>query len=221
MSVVLSDIRGSIKGSTFQLTGSGLVLKNISKKPNKLGSTSLVVRSIMNNTQIEWGNIGQSNRDIWTRFSNYNKTKQKNSDQYILNGQQLFIRVNTIRKLYNLALLTVPEFSKCVILPVDIVPSLSGSDLFLTANRLINSNIEFLTLKATIPVRDTINNAGSRFKEIVFNTSTGTVFNVGTEYYNTTGAILQAGDTIFIRYTINSKLSGQHMPHQTKKVLLT
>ncbi len=221
LGVLVSDIRGSIKGSTFQRTNSGLVLKSISKKPNKLSSSSLVVRSIMNNSQIEWAKLTVSQRDIWASFSNYNKIKQKNSSEYILNGQQLFIKINAIRKLYNLSVLQVPEFSKCTILPVDIVATLVAGDLTLTTNRLINSNIEFLTIKATIPVRKTINNAGSRYREIIFNTVTGTVFNIGAEYLATTGAVLNIGDTIFIKYTNIDKLSGIGMPVSTIKVTLT
>lgn len=221
LGVLVSDIRGSIQGSTFQRTNSGLVLKSIGKKVNRLTDSSLVVRSIMNNAQIEWLNIGNDNRDIWKSFANYSKVKQKNSSEFILNGQQLFIKINTLRKLYNLSVLVVPEFSKCIILPITITASLNVSDLVLETNRLIDSNVEFLSISATIPVSITINNAGSRFKAILFTTLTGTTHNIGSEYLATLSASLNIGDTIFIKYTTVNKLTGISMPLQTLKVTLT
>ncbi len=219
-SSLVTDIRGSIGGSVFQMTNAGLVVKNISKKVNKLSDSSLVVRNILNNNQIAWRGLSNSQRDIWRSYSNYTKTKQKNNNDYTINAQQLFLKVNNLRRLYKLPVLLVPEFSKCIILPVDIVATLVAGDLTLTTNRLIDSGLEFLTLFATIPVTSTLNNAGSRFKSIIFSTVTGSVFNVGSEYLNTLGAVLQAGDKIFIKYTTIDKLTGLPMPMTTKKVTL-
>ncbi len=219
-SALITDIRGSIGGSTFQRTNAGLVLKNISKKVDKLSDSSLVVRNILNNNQIEWRKLSGAQRDIWKSYANYTKTKQKNSNEFFINAQQLFLKVNNLRVLYSLPVLLVPEFSKCVILPVDIVASLNAGNLTLTTNRLINSGIEFLTLFATIPVTSTLNNAGSRFKSILFNTTTGSVFNIGSEYLNTIGAVLQNGDQIFIKYTVIDKLTGLPMPMTTKKITI-
>lgn len=219
-SVIISDIRGSISGSTFQKTNAGLVLKNISKKVNKLSDSSLVVRNIMANNQIHWRSLTESQREIWISYANYTKTKQKNNKDFSINAQQLFLKINNLRRLYGLSLMVVPEFSKCVLTPVDIVGTLSGSDLIITSNRFVNADLEFLVVYATIPVTTTLNNPGSRFKAIIFNTTSGLTWNIGNEYLNTLFAVLKPNDQIFLRYTVVDKLTGISMPLSTVKVTL-
>ncbi len=202
------------------MTRSGLVAKSNSKKVNKNTLTQTLVRSLTAVVQTQWRQIGDADRLIWKSFATYANIQQKNNSQYFLNAQQAFLKVNIIRLHYGFAILNPPEFSKCVTLSVSFSIALNGGLLELTSSRLIDSDVEFVVVYATIPVSESINNAGSRFKLLVFTTTTDTVFDLTAAYTSLFGRAPVATETIFVRAFVANKLTGLFTVAETIKQTL-
>lgn len=220
-SVIISDIRGKVGGSTFQKSQGGLVVKSNSKKVNKNSIPQNHVRNLTAVMQSKWLAIGQTNRDIWKRFASFANVQQKGNVQAFLNAQQLFIKTNVIRSLYGYSILNPPQFSKCITLSVSFSVDIVTGSLILTASRLIDADVEFVVCFASVPVRQTVNNPGSRLKALIFTTTTGTEFDITTAYTNKIGRAPVSGETIFVRAFVANKETGLFTPANIIKQTLS
>lgn len=207
-SALIADIRGKIQGTIFQGSRAGLVIKSNTKKVNKNSESQSLVRSITAAMQTQWQALSDAERDVWRSFASFANIQHRNNALYTINAQQAFIKANVIRILYGLIVLNPPEFSKCVTLSVDFSIALNGLDLELTSSRLIDSLVEFVVCFATVPVRSSVNNAGSRFKLLVFNSPTGTNFDLTAAYTAVFGRSPVSTETIFVRAFVANKLTG-------------
>jgi len=207
-SVVVADIRGKIQGSIFQASNAGLVLKSNRKRVNKNSLSQSLVKSITAALQSQWQQLSTANRDTWNAFATFAKIQHRNNAAFFINAQQAFIKINAIRIRYGLAILNPPDFSKCVTLSVSFTVALNGAALELTASRLIDSSVEFVVCFITVPVSAAINNPGSRFKILVFTTTTDTTFDITASYIAVFGRAPVPGETIFTRAYVANKLTG-------------
>lgn len=205
LSALASDIQGKIGGSVFQKTTAGLIVKNIAYPVNKRSPGQLKVRNNVNILQQKWICFSQSQRNVWNVFSKYQKVKQKNISGLNINGQQMFLKYNQLLLLYNLPIIVHPEYIKCSFLPVNITISFSDPDLIINSDRYIDSDHQFIVLYATLPLRESINNPGSRYRLIIFETNSGTSWNITNEYYSTFNTNLHPGDFIFYKTKVLTK----------------
>lgn len=219
-SVIVASIEGKIGGSVFQRTRSGLVLKANNKKVNKNTVAQSLLKSVTASMQSQWFQLSDQDRQLWLTFAKFARVQHRNSTQFILNGQQLFLKANIVRTLYSQSLLNPPEFSKCIALPVTFSPSLSGGDLLLNASRLVDSTVEFVVCYATVPVSPTVNNPGSRYRLMVFSTTTDTVFDISAAYISVFGRKPVSGETIFTKAFVANKLTGLFTVASVAKKLL-
>lgn len=219
-SVIVSDIRGKVQGSIFQSSNAGLVLKSNIKKVNKNSIAQSLVKSITSSIQSRWQILSDQDRQTWLAFATFAKVQHQNNSQFILNGQQVFLKANIIRTHYGIALLNLPEFSKCVTLSVSFSVALNGAVLELTSSRLIDALVEFVVCYATVPVSASINNPGSRFKLLIFTTTTDTVFDLTPGYTSVFGRAPVATETIFVKAFVANKLTGLFTAAETIKQTL-
>lgn len=207
-SALISDIRGSVQGSTFQQSQGGLVLKSKSIKVGRDTIAQSRVKSIQAYVRTQWEQFSDSERDVWRSFANFSRVLQKNSSELTVNAQSLFSKVNVIRLLYGYSLLTTPAFSFCVSLAVSFSIDLSGGNLILTTSRLVNSAVEFVVCFATNRRTAATNNPGSAFRLLVFASSTSTTFDITAAYAGVFGAAPESNDLIFVRCYVANLESG-------------
>ena len=98
--------------------------------------------------------------------------------------------------------------------------SRTGANLRVKSNRALVASDEFIILFITVRMSPAINNPGNRYKLIKFVTTNGVNFTITPEYEDVYGAIPLIGDTVFMKYTNASKLSGLLFPFKSIKVLL-
>lgn len=217
-SAIISNISGKIAGSTFQSSQGGLIVKAKNKlaRPNSPSQTR--VNSITAVVQMEWESLTTDERATWQAYAVYAKQKQKNSNEFIVNGQQLFIKRNVIRLLYGKTLLSEPIFSPITIAPVSFTVQFVTSNLALGADRTITSTAEFIVMFATIPVRKSINNPGSRYRLLDFNTTTNTQWIINNEYNSVFGFVPSASSTLFFKVYSVDLVTGASVPASIIKV---
>lgn len=207
-SAIVSDIKGKISGSVFQNSLGGLVMKSGTGRTNRNSINQSLLKSITANVQNGWFALSDAQRSTWSSFAKFVNVQQiKNTGLYV-NGQQLFIKSNVIRAFYGLSSLSDPQFSRCITLSVSFTVALSGADLILTSSRLVDSDVEFIVCYATFPVRPTINNPGSRYRLLVFSTTTDTTFDISSAYTAVFGRKPIAGETIFVKAFVANLFTG-------------
>lgn len=220
LSSIISDIRGKIKGSIFQRTSGGLIIRSQTTPVNKNSIRQNKTRNFTFILQQEWRLLSTAERQTWLQFTNFNPIQQMNNSKLFINAQQAFIKLNSYRLEYGFNIITSPEFSKCEITPVDVDISLAGVNLFINVNRVMQSQFEFLIIFLTVNLPPTINNPGSTLKLIKFTTTDSDTFNIKNEYIDIFGALPQSGTKVFFKFTNADKFSGLLFPFKTKSVIL-
>lgn len=219
-SAIVSDVRGKIGGAVFQRFKSGLVVRSKCSPVNKNSALQIVSRNIASLTANAWLQLSPANRDQWDSFTAYNPIAQRNNREVFVSGQQAFLKLNNYRLQYSLQLLSVPEFNKCDLTPIELTLSRTGANLRVTSSRAMVASDEFIILFLTVRMSPAINNPGNKYKLIKFVTTNGVNFFVTSEYEAIFGAIPEIGNTVFMKYTNASKLSGLLFPFKSVKVLL-
>jgi len=123
LSGLLTDIRGSVGGSTFQNSQAGLILRN---KPHQLARNTLKQNSravILDRVQQAWNTIGFQNRNAWQVFAKSIRQRQVKNAGKFQSGQSLFMRCNYFRLIYGDSIQDSPSFNTCFfefVSPLDI-----------------------------------------------------------------------------------------------------
>jgi hypothetical protein len=103
---LVSDISGSIGGSTLQRSQFGPVIRN---KPRPLRNTSqsqLETRALMSQVQYAWRNLSAANRFLWNNFNSFSLQAIRRSQSVAISGYALFIKYNFLRLLNGGSILT-------------------------------------------------------------------------------------------------------------------
>ncbi len=216
----ISSISGKVAGSVFQKSNAGIILRNNTTPVNRNTNRQNKTRSKTFKILQEWVKLTDIQRSTWLSYTQYNPVLQKRSKDLFITGQQAFIKFNSYRLEYDLSILPTPIFNKCALDPITLILTTTGAILTITANRALIPADEFIILSLTIIFRSSVNNPGSKYKIINFITIATDTFDITTEYTAIFGTVPQPGDTIFIKYTNASKLSGFPFPFKFKKVLL-
>lgn len=220
ISGLVSSIQGKVAGSIFQRSRSGIILRNkvtpVNRNTNRQNKTKSFTFQILQ----EWIRLTDTQRALWSNYLNYNPIAQNRTGDLFVTNQQVFVKFNSYRLEYDLAILPVPGFNKCDITPIVLTLSTTGAVLTVTADRAPIPAEEFIILFLTITRRPTINNPGSTYKIIKFTTTASLSYDITTAYTDIFGTVPQVGTTIFMKYTNASKESGLPFPFKSEKVLL-
>ena len=217
---LISSIRGKVAGAVFQLSRSGNILKSLTIPVNRRTQTQIKTRNNTFNILQTWTSLTATQRTIWDAYVQYNPILQKNGLKLHITGQQAFIKFNSYRLEYDLPLLIAPIFNKCDLTPITLTLTPTIPGISITADRPLISAEEFIVLFLTVRFPNSVNNPGSRFKIIKFTTTDTDTFDITAAYVAIFGRIPLPGDTIFMKFTNVSKLSGLPFPFKTEKVLL-
>lgn len=220
VNTIVSDIVGSIGGTTFSNTRAGLVMKNKINRRSVNSTSQQLCNNVMFTCQQAWLGLTTAQRSQWDYFANFYKVSQKGDKSRILNGHELFLKINFYRVTYGHSIFTDSQFIKYDSEPIICGLSLSGSDLHLVSSRTMVSSSEFIFCQVTPRMKISVFNPSNRYRTIVFSTTNSDTFDISTPYYNIFGYNPQAGDTLFLRYTVISLYNAMLNPIKTAKCLL-
>ena len=212
VSALISDIRGKIAGSVFQLSNSGLTLRSNPGQINPQSPSQNSARAITGSVLREWIQLTAAQRARWELFRQYNPILQRNISGLHISAQAMFTKINVIRLHYNLTILTAPSFNKCDLTPIDATLQFSGGAIEIVTDRVMNSSIEFVILSTSPILAASINNPGKSMRLISFTTTSTDTFDITSQYLDIFGQVPQPGDNVFIRFTVANKQSGLFLP---------
>jgi hypothetical protein len=167
---LISDIKGSINGSTFQRSAAGLTMRS---KPTSVGRGSnaqLNVRNLNGQLNFAWSNLTDSQRTQWSSFANFTngigKTNQRNNSANT--GKTQFFAVNFWLLQYGKPILSVPTF---------VVPEASFTPcppLFTESETLqdyvgsLDTTQQILVTRVSLPQSLSTNTANTGFRTLVY-----------------------------------------------------
>jgi hypothetical protein len=218
MGALITDIRGKIQGTVFQNSQGGLIMRNNPTPVNKGSIAQNATRVIIGNLQNQWKGLGDTTRAQWSAFATFTGIKQVNDSNRILNGQQLFFKINAIRQLYSKSNISNPLFSRFSLNPVVVTVRNSFSILTIDTTRALVPANEFLELKISGPVGGTVNNPSGRLKQLIFTTTASAANVVTQDYIDIFGKIPNSGDEVFIEWTLRQLDNGLYSAIQSTKV---
>ncbi len=219
-SSLITSIRGKVAGSVFQKSNAGTILRGNSTPVNRNTNLQNKTRHKTFFVLQEWIKLTDAQRLTWLNYTQYNPVVQKRTKGLFITGQQAFVKFNSYRLEYDLPILSTPIFNKCALDPIELTLSTTGAVLSIVADRALVSANEFIILFLTIVFRSSVNNPGSKYKIINFVTTSTDTFDITSEYVSLFGTVPQNSDTIFMKYTNASKLSGLPFPFKSEKVSL-
>jgi len=220
LSGLLSDIAGKVGGSIFQKGQSGHIIRNLTC-PCKIRTPAQEnIRGISVRLHKAWIDLPSTFRKYWTKYAWYRKVLQKGSLYKILNGHQLFLRLNHYRLLYGYSILKKPTWYGQLDPLFELEIFLEGSQLMILSNIYFKSSYFFYIIFLTYPKKNSINNPGSTYRIMIGDFNKPYKNDITDAYYNVYNYNLQPGDTIFFKYTVAHKLTGMFRTFTVKKVTL-
>jgi len=165
-SSLISNIAGSMSGTTFQQSNAGLVMR---KKPLSINPNSLPQNFQKTNLikiQQQWIAFSNSERQAWQSFASFAKVTQKNNVNRFISGQQLFIQINSYRLMKGISMLQYPVFSPYSLDPIIMKWSVSPTHAYFIADRTIDEAAEFLLLYMSTPLSKGIMHTKTSYKNI-------------------------------------------------------
>jgi hypothetical protein len=148
---IISSINGSISGTTFQNSVSGLIAR---RKPNPYNKNSVIQsekKNIMFYLQNSWIGLPLVQKEKWKMFAKFVNIAQKNNPNKILNGHQLFIQCNINLYSGNKSFVFTPPQKDYNLENIDFTPLPIGGDICIVADRTINEAKEFILFMASFP----------------------------------------------------------------------
>jgi hypothetical protein len=207
---LISHIKGSMAGSTFQRSASGLTMR---KKPLPVGrgtNSQLNQRNIVAQLNVAWNLLTDAQRLLWASFSNYTNGQGKTNKQNTSanTGKTQFVAVNSWLLLYGKALLQVPTL---------VPPEAAISPLYNAAyesNNLgqtvgsLDTTSQILVVQVSLPqsVGTVTNNTG--FRTLVYYMVDGNIQDWSAEYQATYGVPLTVGSKYWVQTFVVNFITG-------------
>lgn len=115
---LVSEISGSVGGSTFQKSLYGNTLRNKPIPINKRTPGQINIRAFLQQLHSAWRTLSDDQRTQWNRFINFSGQTIRRDRGVLLSGHDLFIKYNLAKLIIGDAILSVPTYSPMPIVPV-------------------------------------------------------------------------------------------------------
>lgn len=195
---LISNISGSIGGTTFQRNGHGLCVKNKTSPVNFNSSSQVARRNLIATLQHSWQALSVNQRSAWQHWATFQGLKSGKYSKVSMYGQEAFIQANFYAQLVGLAILSDPVFSAysldCTLSAINI---LTGQlYLSFTGTSTYDEYMPVCSLSA--PQKASRNTPASQLKFCTPTHFSGNIWRVTTDYITTFGAVPTAGDIVFV-----------------------
>lgn len=220
---LISHIKGSVSGSTFQRSASGLTMR---KKPLPVGkgtNSQLGQRNIIAQLNYQWNQLTDAQRLQWASFSNYTngigKTNKQNNSANT--GKMQFVAVNSWLLIYGKPFLVTPTLVPPELQIVPYYTSASESDNLGKTVGALDTTQQILVVQVSLAqsVGTVTNNTG--FRTIVYTMVDGTTQDWASEYQNTFGVPLTVGKKYWVQLLVVNFVTGAISAKARQLILLT
>lgn len=197
---IITSIRGSVGGATFQQSRYGNILRAKPMPLRKYTAAHQLVKSNMLTVQQAWRSLSVETKLQWSRYVQYSKPAIARDKSVLLAGHDLYVKYQMFRLTTKMSLLSSLNYVPFTSVPVMTKIYISGSDLTIQFSPDIYTPKFWFLLKMSQVVQDS-----SRFKstglKYIYTLLTGaTDYNIGSEYEKLFGSQPVTGD--YVNYSL-------------------
>jgi hypothetical protein len=119
---IVSEISGSVGGSTFQKSLYGNTLRNKPIPIHKRTASQVNIRYFLQQLHAAWRTLDPDERTQWNRFINFSGQTIRRDSGVLMSGHDLFLKYNLAKLMIGDAILTIPTYT-----PMPEVPTHDGT----------------------------------------------------------------------------------------------
>lgn len=195
---LVTEIRGSIGGTTFQRNRYGYSVKNKSYPGNRSTPFQYGIRSALNDSVKAWATLSDANRALWESFATTNPQPCKHNPSANLTGYALFVKWNTKNKVGGGDILETPSFTLPTLPTFAPTIGLGGGDLIVNLFPSPSTLLTQCLLMVSPPVKVTDNFVDSKTRFMYETVLDGSAITITSNYIANFGAFPAVGDWVFI-----------------------
>ena len=217
---IVADIKGKLNGSVFQGNNGVLSLRQYAVPVNGGIMAKQKQRNNILYLQNAWRDLSTAERDSWNNYAKVLKKSTVKSSTVFLNGQSVFISINSNRLLLKEEILTTPNGYTLNIGEGSFTLRLDGNKLYLVAGDWITNDSYAFIVKLSRPVLPSCNYRMNEVKYIHVSWDMQLEFDITDSYINAFGSLPSEGSTLFMHVmgvSLQSNLSG--MVYKTKQFI--
>jgi len=218
---LVTEIKGSIGGTTFQSNAYGYTVKN--KARQKKPKTTLQNRQkiIMASASQGWRGLSDAQRALWDAWAASNPQYAKNNPSAELSGFAVFARWHAQaftggRELYNF--ITAPSYTIASVDAVDYTLTYDDPSLNLEFEWSADADNLYANIFISQPFKNTVNFPGSRVRYLLRTTNNSTTIDIAATYATLFGALPAVGESVFIDNVQYNQDNGMVYARQSAKV---
>jgi hypothetical protein len=204
---LVTEIKGSIGGTTFQSNKYGFTIKNKPNQPNPSGFRQLPVQNCLSRLSAAWRSMDSSYRDLYNNFAIAHHQYSWNNPLKQLDGFAVFCRYNMLPFLNYVDFLNIFDDLIPVLPAFDITFLKSGVHLVVSPNPFTsNSNLSLdIYVSAAVNVTNNKSNQPIRYAFTISEDS----FDVELDFvYSTYNWHLpNIGQWIYCKYVVRSQVN--------------
>lgn len=150
---LVSAVKGSISGVTFQNNTSGTIARNRPRPSKSSTVKQSQSHAALQNLLYQWQNITQDQREQWNQFAAAWPKENKFGESKTLTGMNYFTSVNFWRLELSLSLLESPPAHTTPLAPPSFEIVYSGSDMYLFLNEPFDFTNNSLIFWSSLPTK--------------------------------------------------------------------
>lgn len=208
---LINNIKGSLGGSTFQQTASGLIVRGKPKFAGNKTQSQTEQRVIVSRLNYAWEGFSDSQRVLWQKYANYingiNRTNRGNTSG--LSGKNQFFAINSWLLLYEKPMLVTPTFAP-PISPITPYYDINheSNDLGQCVGSLDISKCILVT-QVSLAQSNATYKSNTGYRTLVYDQSNGTNQNWIREYIDYYGVPLVYNRKYWVNLKVVNFLTGQ------------
>jgi hypothetical protein len=222
-SALVTEIKGSIGGTTFQSNAYGYTIKN---KPRQVKPKS----QYQNRSKLylaaaaqQWNYLGSSSRGEWDAWAAANPQYAKNNPSAVLSGFAVFVRVcqQIFLRSGDISDVTVsPSYTIYAVDTPTFTLTRDGGVLTLAYSWVLGETHNRANVFMSQPYKPTVNFAGTRTR-FIKNIQTDSDSNdIASEYSSLFGSLPAVGDKIFVDNVQYDQSNGMVYARQSAEVIV-
>lgn len=219
-SSLISDIRGSVGGVTFQMSSHGLIAAKRKQPTTPVSFLNTYRNLVLSRLNITWSLLSEAQRESWTTFASYNSENTESFSLSKLSGLQTFMRTNFYLAFNNLALLLDPSYDYHTLNLEGFSFHRDEGLLLCTLPHVESMEIGFPVLFLYPPTRPTVDPYSSQPSLLQTSLYGPTVFQFNPPGEAYTGPEFSTNKTYYVELVLVSSLSGYASPRLKTSFLL-
>jgi hypothetical protein len=213
---IVSDISGSVGGSTFQRSNYGVSLRNKPTGILKRSPSQTTIRQLLSELHAAWRALTPGERLMWQQFISFSSPTIRRDSGILLTGHDLFIKYNMFRRMNGFAMMTVPVFASMPQTTYEPQVNLAAAFLMLSFPDIIDHDSYWFVAKVSSPrlPSRSFSNKGLRFMKIT--PSTNSEWDITALYVAAFGAAPLEDDYVHISIQFFSVVAPVFLAPQKK-----